>query len=393
MSDGDTARAVNLTEEPTRAESQRPALITGGAGFIGSNVANRLLASGQRVILYDNLSRNGVGRNVTWLRETYGDRVEVVVGDIRDFDLLRQTVERAGQVFHFAAQVAVTSSLLDPIEDFNINARGALNLLESIRATAHRPPLLFTSTNKVYGALDDVELTKERQRYRVADPRIADAGIDESRPLDCHSPYGCSKGTADNYIIDYSRSFGLRAVVFRMSCIYGPRQCGTEDQGWVAHFLIRALERKPVTLYGDGCQVRDILFVDDLINAMLLAQANVDRLSGQAFNIGGGPQHTVSLRELLDLISEMNRGRLHVEMKGWRTGDQRYYVSNTTKFSRATGWMPTVDVRTGVYRLYEWLAAARGIARRPRRPNSRTPFVPASNDAHETETLATDGAA
>ncbi len=392
MSDGDAERAVGFDGEAAGSASTRPTLITGGAGFIGSNVANRLLAGGQRVILYDNLSRNGVGRNVTWLRETYGERVEVVVGDVRDFDLLRRTVDRAGQVFHFAAQVAVTSSLVDPIEDFNINARGALNLLESIRATSHKPPLLFTSTNKVYGALEDVRLMKERQRYRVEDPRIAEAGVDESRPLDCHSPYGCSKGTADNYVIDYSRSFGLRAVVFRMSCIYGPRQCGTEDQGWVAHFLIRALERQPVTLYGDGCQVRDVLFIDDLVDAMLLAQGNIDRLSGQAFNIGGGPRQTVSLRELLDLIAEIHSGRLHVEMKDWRTGDQRYYVSNTTKFTRATGWMPTVDVRTGVHLLYEWLAAARGIHRRSRRPNSRTAFVSSTNDAHETGTLATGGA-
>lgn len=364
MSRIERERARPVAKEPRGLRTDRPILITGGAGFIGCNVANRLLEAGHAVILYDNLSRGGVERNVAWLGEAHGDRLEVVIGDVRDADLLRRTVARAGRVFHFAAQVAVTTSLVDPIEDFSINARGTLNLLEAIRATEHRPPLLFTSTNKVYGGLDDVALTRDTGRYCPADARIANAGIDERRPLDFHSPYGCSKGTADQYVIDYSRSYGLQSVVFRMSCIYGPHQFGTEDQGWVAHFLIRAIDGQPIVLYGDGRQVRDVLFIEDLVDAMLLAHQNIERVSGQAFNIGGGPRNTLSLMELLDLVGELHGERPDVAFQEWRTGDQRYYVSNTAKFTRATGWTTLVSARTGVRRLYEWLRDSRAAVER-----------------------------
>jgi CDP-paratose 2-epimerase len=333
----------------------RPALITGGAGFIGTNLAHRLAESGRRVLLLDNLSRPGVERNVEWLRATHGDRVQIHVADIRDPLAVRHAVEQASQVYHFAAQVAVTTSIADPVHDFEVNARGTLNLLEAIRARHSPPPLLFTSTNKVYGALDDVRLRRGARRYEPADPGVLLGGINESRPLNFHSPYGCSKGTADQYVLDYARSFNLPAVVFRMSCIYGPHQFGTEDQGWVAHFLIQAMAGEPITLYGDGRQVRDILYVGDLVSALLLAQDEMPSLAGRAFNMGGGPANTVSLLELVTMLAELGGSRPPTRFETWRTGDQRYYVSDTSAFHRATGWRPRVGVAEGVASLRRWL--------------------------------------
>ena len=336
----------------------KPILITGGAGFVGSNLAHRLLYAGHRVRLLDNLSRSGVERNLRWLIETHGDLVDIEVPDVRNLSIVKQAVKDASQVFHFAAQVAVTSSLVDPIEDFEINARGTLNLLEAVRSCDNPPPLVFTSTNKVYGNLLDLQFTKGATRYAPVDPRIRERGIGEDRPLDFHSPYGCSKGAADQYVTDYARTYRIPALVFRMSCIYGPHQYGNEDQGWVAHFAIRAIKRKPITIYGDGKQVRDILFVDDLVNAFLLAQQHMKELAGNAFNIGGGPTNTISLLELLDLLAELHEGELSIEFEDWRAADQRYYVADTTKFGSLTGWQPQVGVHEGVKRLYEWLAAS-----------------------------------
>jgi CDP-paratose 2-epimerase len=336
----------------------KPILITGGAGFVGSNLAHRLLSAGHRVRLLDNLSRSGVERNLRWLIETHGDLVDIEVPDVRNLSIVKQAVKDASQVFHFAAQVAVTSSLVDPIEDFEINARGTLNLLEAIRNTNNPPPLIFTSTNKVYGNLGDLQFAKNATRYAPVDPIIRERGIAETRPLDFHSPYGCSKGAADQYVTDYARTYGIPALVFRMSCIYGPHQYGNEDQGWVAHFVIRSITGKPITIYGDGKQVRDILFIDDLVDAVLLAQQHMKRLSGNAFNIGGGPRNTVSLLELLDLITELHGGELSIHFEDWRAADQRYYVADTGKFSGLTGWQPKVGVNEGVRRLYEWLMAS-----------------------------------
>lgn len=342
----------------------RPILITGGCGFIGTNVAHRILSSGAPVLLFDNLSRPGVERNLKWLRQEHGDLVRIEAADVQDPHVLRNAVERASQVFHFAAQVAVTTSLNNAIHDFEVNARGTLNLLEALRASDDPPPLVLTSTNKVYGGLPDVRLRINNSRYEPEDPPQRDSGIGEHRHLDFHSPYGCSKGTADQYVIDYARTFGLPAVVFRMSCIYGPHQCGTEDQGWVAHFLIRALQGQPITIYGDGMQVRDILYIDDLVDAFLLAQANMKQLSGQAFNIGGGPLNTISLLELLDIIEAIHGRRPEIQGGAWRPGDQRYYVSDISKMRTATQWSPKVGVMEGVRRLYEWLRD--NVARRPR---------------------------
>lgn len=332
-------------------EAALPVLVTGGAGFIGTNVADRLASAGERVIVYDNFAREGVARNLAWLRGRHGDRVTVEIGDVRDLVRLREVVARVSHVFHFAAQVAVTSSLVDPLHDFDVNARGTLNVLDAIRSAPRPPSLLFTSTNKVYGALEDLALEAHDGRYAPVDRGAGEAGIDEARPLDLYSPYGCSKGCADQYVLDHARIFGLRAVVFRMSCIYGPHQMGTEDQGWVAHFLMSALERKPITICGNGMQVRDALYVDDLVDAMLRARADVARLSGQAFNVGGGAENTVSLLELVEQIAAATGHNLELQFAPWRPGDQRYYVSNVGRFKRATGWSPKVPVAEGLRRL------------------------------------------
>jgi CDP-paratose 2-epimerase len=337
-------------------------LITGGAGFIGVNLAHRLLARGGRVVVFDNLSRAGVERNVEWLRATHGNAAEVRTGDTRDRAALRDALRGVDRVFHFAAQVAVTTSLADPVADFDTNGRGTLNLLEELRAMNPRPALLFTSTNKVYGHLEDLELRCDGARYEPADSVARTLGISESRPLRFCSPYGCSKGAADQYVLDYARTFGLPAAVFRMSCIYGPHQFGNEDQGWVAHFLIRAIEGRPITIYGDGCQVRDLLYIDDLLDAFELAMERMDRIAGSPFNIGGGPASTVSLVGLLDIVARMCGARPAVRFEDWRAADQRYYVSDTRRFQAAAGWAPRVGVREGIARLYDWLAASRGIA-------------------------------
>jgi CDP-paratose 2-epimerase len=343
------------------SSDERSILITGGAGFVATNLAHQLLASGRRVILFDNLSRAGVEENVKWLQQTHGARVRFECGDIRDLAAVSAVVKQASQVYHFAAQVAVTTSLTHPFLDFDVNARGTLNLLEAARACERPPSILFTSTNKVYGHLDDVPLRKTSTRYEPSESVVQRYGVDESRSLQFHSPYGCSKGVAEQYVLDYARTFGLHTVVFRMSCIYGPHQFGTEDQGWVAHFLLAALRGQPLTIYGDGLQVRDILFVEDLVEAMLLAQANIDRLTGQAFNIGGGPQRTTSLVELMDSMADALGERPEVTYEGWRTADQRYYVSDTRKFQRATGWSPRVSVREGVCALRDWLVESRMV--------------------------------
>jgi CDP-paratose 2-epimerase len=343
-------------------------LITGGAGFIGSNLAHRLLSDGRRVRVLDNLSRPGVEQNLQWLRKQHGTRLEMVVADIRDVDAVNRAVAGVDQVFHFAAQVAVTTSLLRPREDFEINAQGTLNLLEAVRARPVPPPLLMTSTNKVYGALQDLPLTADGQRYQPRDAKLRASGVAETRPLDFDSPYGCSKGAAEQYVLDYARSYGLSTCVFRMSCIYGPRQFGTEDQGWVAHFILRALRGDPITLYGDGRQVRDILFVDDLVQAFLLAEQHAAAIAGRAFNIGGGPGNAISLLDLLDRIEALHGVRPDTSFDEWRTGDQRWYVSDTRAFERATGWRRTVAAQDGIARLYDWLAERQGLVTAPGEP-------------------------
>jgi CDP-paratose 2-epimerase len=338
------------------------AVVTGGAGFVGTNLTARLVEAGRDVVVIDNLSRPGVEQNLRRLCERYGDRVRVELADVRDELVLRRTLRAAGSVFHLAAQVAVTTSLEQPLLDHSVNVAGTLKLLEELRRLDEPPTLLYTSTNKVYGALPDVELARTGDRWQPTDGRLRRAGLGEGRPLDFCTPYGCSKGAADQYVLDYAKSYGVRTVVFRMSCIYGPHQHGNEDQGWVAHFLRAARAGRPITIYGDGAQVRDILFVDDLVDAMLLAVEDVDDgIAGNAFNIGGGPENTVSLLELIDMIEELDDESVDVLWDAERAGDQRWYVSDTGKFREATGWRPRVGPAEGVEALAEWLASSRPL--------------------------------
>ena len=335
-------------------------LITGGAGFVGTNLADRLLAEGHRVVVLDNLSRPGVEENLRHVTERHAGLVEVEEADVRDPAAVRRAMRGAARVFHLAGQVAVTTSLDDPLDDAATNIQGTLNLLEQARAQARPVPLVFTSTNKVYGTLDDVELVEGETRYEPADPRLLAHGVGEDRPLQFSTPYGCSKGAADQYVVDYCHSYGLPTVVFRMSCIYGTHQMGNEDQGWVAHFLIRALEGEPITVYGDGKQVRDILYVDDLVDALRRASDEAPRLAGRAFNIGGGPRNRVSLLELIGMIGELRGEPIVVEHEAWRQGDQRFYVSDTAAFTDATGWRARTDPRDGLHRLHAWLGSRAG---------------------------------
>ncbi|HEX8438387.1 NAD-dependent epimerase/dehydratase family protein [Archangium sp.] len=338
-----------------RAHPERHVVVFGGAGFLGANVAHRYLEDGQRVLVYDNLSRPGVERNLRWLKARHGARVDVQVADLRDAPAVREAVRHAQAVFHFSARVAGTTRLTNPVHDFEVNARGTVNVLDAVRACETPPPLVFTSTHQVYGGLPGLSLAPDGRRYEPVDVEVRGQGLGEEQPLDFESPSGCSKGAADQYVLDYARTWRLPLAVFRMGCIYGPRQFGFEDQGWVAHFLRRTLRRQPITLYGDGRQVRDLLFVEDGVRAFQLAMVNMSRLGGQVFNIGGGPQRAVSLLEVLDLIGELTGQAPQVKFEDWRTGDPRYYVSDTRKFQAATGWAPRVEVREGVTRLHAWM--------------------------------------
>jgi CDP-paratose 2-epimerase len=336
----------------------RRAVVTGGAGFIGTNLVSRLVENGLEVVVLDSLVRPGSERNLLWLKRKYGRAVEFVHGDVRDAQVVRRAVRGADRVFHLAAQVAVTTSLDDPLDDFEVNVRGTLTLLEELRRLNLPPFLLFTSTNKVYGALPDIPLELVGGRWLPTDRSLRASGLDEERPLDFCTPYGCSKGAADQYVLDYAKSFGLETVVFRMSCIYGPHQNGTEDQGWVAHFAIRALNDQPITVYGDGHQVRDLLYVDDLMDAMQLAYDHRNSVAGRAFNMGGGQANAVSVGEVLELI-----GATGIHHAVERTGDQRYYVADTRGFRAATGWSPLIEAREGIEQLVRWLRPAEVVAR------------------------------
>jgi CDP-paratose 2-epimerase len=340
----------------------RHVLITGGAGFVGTNLASRLVEEGRRVLVFDSLVRPGVERNLRWLKATCGERLDYAIADVRDTPALRDAVGGAEAVFHLAAQVAVTTSLEDPVEDFEVNLQATTALLEELRALRRPVPLLYTSTNKVYGTLPDVRLSRVGERWEPLDRRLREHGVSEEQPLDFCTPYGCSKGGADQYVLDYAHTYGLPAVVFRMSCIYGPHQHGTEDQGWVAHFLLRAMAAEAITVYGDGAQVRDVLFVTDLVDAMLRVEEDADRLAGTAFNVGGGTDNTLSLLELMRLIEELEEDHPDVAFAEERAGDQRWYVSDTTQLRRAVGWRPLVGVEEGVASLHRWLTRGKAPA-------------------------------
>jgi CDP-paratose 2-epimerase len=326
--------------EPMAKSTVRTVLITGGAGFIGSNLAERLLAGpGTRVRIFDNLSRAGVEHNLHWLRSLPGgDRLEVVTGDVRDARAVQRAASDASAIYHLAAQVAVTSSVTDPAHDFAVNAGGTFNVLEAARNSDRRPFVLLTSTNKVYGSLSRLPVEVRGSHYAAAVPDFH--GVSESEPLDFHSPYGCSKGAADQYVRDYARIYDLPTVVFRMSCIAGPRQFGNEDQGWVAHFLYSVLAGWPITIYGDGYQVRDILHVHDLVDAMIEVRAGIDRTRGQVFNVGGGMKRAVSVTEMLEQIQQQTGKAPRLRFCEVRPGDQPLYISDSRKLEALTGWRP-----------------------------------------------------
>ena len=322
-----------------KAQQHRSVLIFGGAGFIGSNLARHLLErTDASVHVFDNLSRSGAHRNVEWLRRLAGNsrRLRLTLGDVRDARLVEEAVVRATEIYHFAAQVAVTTSIIDPLLDFDVNLRGTFNILDAARRCGSNPFLLFTSTNKVYGDLGNAIRQSGDGRY--------EKGVSESQPLDFHSPYGCSKGAADQYVRDFARVYGLPTVVFRMSCVAGPRQFGTEDQGWVAHFLYSALQRKPVVIYGDGHQVRDVLCVYDLVRAFECVRQNLPVTCGQVYNIGGGPANAVSLLELIERIHSLVGHRLQYEMEPRRPGDQKIYLTDFSKLTAHTGWKPEINL-------------------------------------------------
>jgi CDP-paratose 2-epimerase len=338
------------------ARDDRPILITGGAGFIGCNIADRFAGEGDEVLIFDALSRPGVERNLQWLKDRHGSRITSIVADTRDEDEVVRAAAEAKAVYHMAAQVAVTTSLVDPRDDFEINVKGTINVLDAIRVRPEPVPVIFASTNKVYGDLGDLECDCAGDRY-VPLSQVAGLGISEARSLDFHTPYGCSKGSADQYVLDYARSFSIPTAVFRMSCIYGRRQMGTEDQGWVAHFLIRALAGEPITIYGDGRQVRDILDVADAVDAYVRALERIHTVKGRAFNLGGGPDNAISLLELIREIETITGREVQLQFEDWRQGDQRWYVSDTSAATKALGLGRPLPWRKGVASLAEWLAS------------------------------------
>ncbi len=335
-------------------------LVTGGAGFIGSNYVHRLLARGEKVTVFDNLSRGGSRKNLAWLRETFGEQAfRLVQADIRDAEAIRQAAADADVIAHLAGQVAVTTSVVDPREDFEINALGTFNVLEAARLSGRAPVFLYASTNKVYGGMEDVRVVEEATRYAYADYPF---GIPEGHPLDFHSPYGCSKGCGDQYVRDYARIYGLPTVVFRQSCIYGPRQFGIEDQGWVAWFVIATLTGKPITVYGDGKQVRDVLYVEDLLDAYDAAVAQIEHSAGKVFNVGGGAENILAIwTEFGPLLEKLAGKKLPTARGDWRPGDQRVFVADVRKAEAELGWRPKVGVEEGIRRLYQWVQENPGL--------------------------------
>ena len=334
--------------------------ITGGAGFIGSNSADHFLQQGHSVTIYDNLSRVGGRANLAWLRERHGDaRLRFVEGDVRDYAALTAAIPGAAVVLHLASQVAVTTSVQNPREDFEINALGTFNVLEAVRHQCPEAAVLYASTNKVYGGMEKIEVVEQETRYAYADfPH----GIPETYPLDFHSPYGCSKGAGDQYMIDYARIYGLKTLTLRQSCIYGRRQFGVEDQGWVAHFIIATVMQRPMSIYGDGKQVRDLLHVSDLIHAYELGIEKIDALKGQALNLGGGPANTLSIwTEFEPLLQTLTGRPIPVTHGRWRPGDQKVFIADIQKAARLFGWTPQISPAEGIADLYEWVAGNRNL--------------------------------
>ncbi len=352
---------------------KRKWIVTGGAGFIGCHAASRFHRIGHEVIVVDNLSRRGAEENLAWLREQGVERFARI--DVRDAralnELLREHAD-ADAVLHLAGQVAVTTSVADPRSDFEVNALGTFNVLEAVRVAAGGgPAVLYSSTNKVYGHLDHVEVVERDGRYAYADLPF---GVDEREPLDFHSPYGCSKGAGDQYVRDYARIYGLKTITFRQSCIFGTRQFGIEDQGWVAWFCLAATRGQPFTIFGDGKQIRDTLWVDDLIDAYQSALDRADDLKGEVFNIGGGPSNTLSLLELVATLGRHFGRDLAPGFDTWRPGDQRVFVADIRKAERLLDWRPKVATADGVARLLDWVDRNRKLF--TVRPHAAHPSLP-----------------
>ena len=335
-------------------------LVTGGAGFIGSNYVRKLLQRNEHVTIFDNLSRAGAPRNIDWLKGQFGDDAfRLIVGDVRSADEIKEAAKDADIIVHLAGQVAVTTSVINPREDFESNALGTFNTLEAARASEYDPIFIYASTNKVYGGMDDVALKEDATRWLYADLKH---GCAETQPLDFHSPYGVSKGAGDQYVRDYARIYGLRSVVFRQSCIYGPRQFGIEDQGWLAWMTIAAVTGKQITVYGDGKQVRDVLHVDDLLNAYDAAIENIDTARGQVYNMGGGTRNVMAIwTEFGPILERLLGGKIEVARDDWRPGDQKVFYADFRKAQRELGWEPKIDLEEGIERLFEWVKENREL--------------------------------
>jgi len=335
-------------------------LVTGGAGFIGCNYVRRLIARGDSVSVYDNLSRHGAEANIASLREAHGHGAfRLIVGDVRDGASLARAAQGADVIVHLAGQTAVTTSVSDPRSDFETNALGTFNALEAARLNEPHPTLIYSSTNKVYGCMEDAGVVERLTRYEYCG---LPHGVSEDQPLDFHSPYGCSKGAGDQYVRDYARIYGLPTIVLRQSCIYGPWQMGVEDQGWVAWFVIAALVGRPITVFGDGKQVRDVLFVDDLLDAYDAAIARIDVAAGQVYNIGGGGSLTMSVwAEFKPRLEQLLGREVGCAMGDWRPGDQRVYVSDIRKAGRELEWRPKTSLDDGLGRLFEWVRSHRDL--------------------------------
>jgi CDP-paratose 2-epimerase len=327
-------------------------LITGGCGFIGCNTVRRFINMGEQITILDDLSRQGTDSNLAWLR-THGS-FSFIKGDVCDQGLVNKVIKEGDfdVIIHLAAQVAVTTSVISPRRDFEINALGTFNVLDAVRLFSPKSIVLNASTNKVYGKLAEIELVEESKRYTVPNNMM---GINESQLLDFHSPYGCSKGAADQYIIDFARIYGIKTVSFRQSCIYGYRQFGVEDQGWVAWFMIAHMLGQPITIYGTGKQVRDVLFIDDLIDCYIAAIQRIDQVAGMSFNIGGGQRNTLSLLELIDLLEDHSHRKVNYSFDDWRPGDQPIYISDISKAENLLGWSPKIGTKEGIELLYKWV--------------------------------------
>lgn len=332
-------------------------LIIGGAGFIGSNTAAYFLKKGYKVTIFDNFSRKGSEINIKWIKNEFkGKNLKLIKGDVRkDGIKIEKLAKESDLILHLAAQVAVTTSVENPREDFEINALGTFNVLEAVRKSGNNPVFIYSSTNKVYGGLEDLKIIEGKTRYTF---KNLSGGVSEKRGLDFHSPYGCSKGTADQYVRDYFRIYGLNTIVFRQSCIYGPHQFGVEDQGWVAWFVIALTLGKQITIYGNGKQVRDLLYVEDLVRAYEMAAENIKKTKGQIYNIGGGTKNTISIwYDFKPILEKLFNRKLNPKFSGWRPGDQPIYISDIRKAKKDFGWEPKMSVEMGIKKLYDWVSS------------------------------------